>query len=226
VTRAELGEGSDWRDFGHRASAAGAQSLARADAGGSLGVPPTPRAGTPTATNCGIGSRTASFIASWNIQSSGKLSLTEDILCTGFACNALKKGNDCMARVTVEDCIDKIPNRFELVLLAASRARELAKGSPNTVERENDKDGVVALREVAEKTISPDDMRERLIHSMQEQVEIDEPDAEAAPLRPQESRPILGRDDPSIDTNVDTMTEEALLRGLERLLPEDPSKLT
>jgi DNA-directed RNA polymerase subunit omega len=135
-----------------------------------------------------------------------------------------KKGNDRMARVTVEDCIDKIPNRFELVLLAANRARELARGSANTVERENDKDGVVALREVAEKTISPDDMRERLIHSMQEQVEIDEPDAEAAPIRPQESRPVLGRDDPSIDTNVDTMTEEALLRGLERLMPEDPSK--
>jgi DNA-directed RNA polymerase subunit omega len=129
-----------------------------------------------------------------------------------------------MARVTVEDCVDKIPNRFELVLLAANRARELANGSLITVERENDKDGVVALREIAEKTISPEDMRERLIHSMQEHVEIDEPEAAAAPLRPQESRPTLGRDDPTIDTIVDTMTEEALLRGLERLMPEDPSK--
>jgi DNA-directed RNA polymerase subunit omega len=55
-------------------------------------------------------------------------------------------------------------------------------------------------------------------------VEIDEPDAEAAPMRPQESRPTLGRDDPAIDTIVDTMTEQALLRGLERLTPEDPSK--
>ena len=129
-----------------------------------------------------------------------------------------------MARVTVEDCVDKIPNRFELVLLAAHRARELASGSTITVERENDKDGVVALREIAEKTISPDDMRERLIHSMQEHVEIDEPEAAAAPMRPQELRPMLGRDDPTIDTIVDTMTEEALLRGLERLLPEDPSR--
>ena len=130
-----------------------------------------------------------------------------------------------MARVTVEDCVDKIPNRFELILLAAHRARELARGSAITIERENDKDGVVALREVAEKTISPDDMRERLIHSMQEHVEIDEPEAAAAPMRPQESRPMLGRDDPSIDTIVDTMTEEALLRGMEKLVPEDPSKL-
>jgi DNA-directed RNA polymerase subunit omega len=129
-----------------------------------------------------------------------------------------------MARVTVEDCVDKIPNRFELVLLAANRARELGKGSDITVARENDKDGVVALREIAAKTISPDDMRERLIHSMQEQVDIDEPEAVTAPMQPQESRPTLGRDDPTIDTIVDTMTEDALLRGLGRLLPVDPSK--
>jgi DNA-directed RNA polymerase subunit omega len=129
-----------------------------------------------------------------------------------------------MARVTVEDCVDKVPNRFELVLLAANRARELASGSANTVARENDKDGVVALREIAEKTISPDDMRERLIHSMQEQVEIDEPEPGVAPMRPQGSRPTLGRDDPTIDTIVDTMTEEALLHGLKNLLPVDPSK--
>jgi DNA-directed RNA polymerase subunit omega len=103
-------------------------------------------------------------------------------------------------------------------------ARELASGSAITVERENDKDGVVALREIAERTISPDDMRERLIHSMQEQVELDEPEAAAAPMRPQETRPALGRDDPAIDTNVDTMTEEALLYGLKKMLPDDPSK--
>ena len=93
-----------------------------------------------------------------------------------------------MARVTVEDCVDKISNRFELVLLAASRARELRNGSDITIDRENDKDPVVALREIAEKTISPDDMRERLIHSIQEQVEIDEPEARAAPIQPAELR--------------------------------------
>ncbi len=124
-----------------------------------------------------------------------------------------------MARVTVEDCVDKISNRFELVLLAANRARELRNGSDITIDRENDKDPVVALREIAEKTISPDDMRERLIHSIQEQVEIDEPEARAAPIQPAELRPTLGRDDPTTDLVVDTMTEEALLRGLEQLTP-------
>jgi DNA-directed RNA polymerase subunit omega len=128
-----------------------------------------------------------------------------------------------MARVTVEDCVDKIPNRFELVLVAAHRARSLTTGSAITIERENDKDAVVALREIAEQTISPGDMRERLIHSIQKQVEIDEPEAEAAPVLPSESRPTLGRDDPTIDATVDTMTEEALLRGLEGLKPEEPS---
>ena len=85
-----------------------------------------------------------------------------------------------MARVTVENCVDKIPNRFELVLIAAHRARALATGSAITVEPENDKNPVVALREIAEKTVSPGDMRERLIHSIQKQVEVDEPDAVAA----------------------------------------------
>jgi DNA-directed RNA polymerase subunit omega len=128
-----------------------------------------------------------------------------------------------MARVTVEDCVDKIPNRFELVLVAAHRARALTTGSAITIERENDKDAVVALREIAEKTILPGDLRERLIHSIQKQVEIDEPETVAAPVLPRESRPTLGRDDPTIDAIVDTMTEEALLRGLEGLRPEDSS---
>ena len=128
-----------------------------------------------------------------------------------------------MARVTVEDCVDKIANRFELVLVAAHRARALATGGAITIERENDKDSVVALREIAEKTISPGDMRERLINSIQKQVEIDEPDAVAAPMLPEALRPMLGRDDPSIDANIDTMTEEALLRGLQQLTPEEPS---
>jgi DNA-directed RNA polymerase subunit omega len=128
-----------------------------------------------------------------------------------------------MARVTVEDCVDKIPNRFELVLFAAHRARSLASGSAMTVEPENDKNPVVALREIAEKTVSPADMREMLIHSIQKQVEVDEPEAVAAPAAMRESRPTLGRDDPTTDAVVDTMTEEELLRGLERLAPEEPS---
>ena len=82
-----------------------------------------------------------------------------------------------MARVTVEDCVDKVANRFELVLLAAHRARAITNGSQITVDQENDKNPVIALREIAEKTVPPDDMREGLIHSIQKNVEVDEPEA-------------------------------------------------
>ena len=69
-----------------------------------------------------------------------------------------------MARVTVEDCIDKLPNRFELVLLAAHRARVVSQGAPITVDRDNDKNPVVALREIADETIVTEDLREEYIH--------------------------------------------------------------
>ncbi len=87
-----------------------------------------------------------------------------------------------MARVTVEDCIDKVENRFDLVLLASHRARMISSGSQITVDRDNDKNPVVALREIADKTISPDDLKEELVHSLQKYVEVDEPEPEAAPL--------------------------------------------
>jgi len=128
-----------------------------------------------------------------------------------------------MARVTVEDCVDKVSNRFELVLLAAHRARNIANGSHITIEPENDKNPVIALREIAEKTIPPDDMRESLIHSIQKNVEVDEPEPGAAPMLPQDRRPTLGRDDQSTDTQVDVITEEQLLRGMESLTPTEPS---
>lgn len=79
-----------------------------------------------------------------------------------------------MARVTVEDCVDKLPNQFELVVVAAHRTRQLSKGAPATVERDNDKNTVIALREIAEETISADVMREWLIESNQTQIEVDE----------------------------------------------------
>ncbi|MDQ8697896.1 DNA-directed RNA polymerase subunit omega [Hyphomicrobium sp. LHD-15] len=129
-----------------------------------------------------------------------------------------------MARVTVEDCVDKVPNRFELVLLAAHRARSIANGSAITIDPDNDKNPVVALREIAERTVPPEDMRESLIHSIQKNVEVDEPEAAAAPVLPQERRsPILGRDEQSSDTQVDVLTEEQLLRGLESMTPSEPS---
>ena len=81
-----------------------------------------------------------------------------------------------MARVTVEDCVIKVPNRFELVLLAAKRARDLASGATETVERENDKNPVVALREIAEETIVLEELNDSLIFGLQKYVEVDEPE--------------------------------------------------
>ena len=87
-----------------------------------------------------------------------------------------------MARVTVEDCIDKVENRFDLVLLAGHRARMISSGAQIAVERDKDKNPVVALREIAEQAISPGDLKEELVHSLQKYVEVDEPEPEAIPL--------------------------------------------
>src|SRR5215213_10045781 len=81
-----------------------------------------------------------------------------------------------MARVTVEDCVVKVPNRFDLVLLAAQRAREVASGAPLTVERDDDKNPVIALREIADETIALDHLRDSVVRGMQKHVEIDEPE--------------------------------------------------
>ena len=81
-----------------------------------------------------------------------------------------------MARVTVEDCVDKVQNRFDLVLVAAQRARQISSGAELEVERDNDKNSVVALREIADEKITPDALQETLIHSLQSHVEIDEPE--------------------------------------------------
>lgn len=116
-----------------------------------------------------------------------------------------------MARVTVEDCIDKVENRFELVLLAGHRARLIAGGQPLLVDRDNDKNPVVALREIAEVAIKADDLKEDLIHSLQKHVEVDEPEPESVPL--------LANESGDSDVAFDRMTEEDLLRGLEGLAP-------
>src|ERR1700689_790514 len=81
-----------------------------------------------------------------------------------------------MARVTVEDCVIRVPNRFELVLLAAQRARDILSGAPLTVDRDNDKGPVVALREIADVTIPLDTLQNNVIKGMQKHVEIDEPE--------------------------------------------------
>ena len=127
-----------------------------------------------------------------------------------------------MARVTVEDCIDKVNNRFELVLLAAHRARLISSGAPLTIDRDRDKNPVVALREIADEGIQPDDLREQLIHSLQKYVEVDEPEAEtvpaliSAPSAAGAANPAGGDDS---EVQFDRMSEEDLLRGLEGLVP-------
>ena len=95
-----------------------------------------------------------------------------------------------MARVTVEDCVDKIPNRFELVLLAAQRARALSAGVQITVERDNDKNPVVALREIAEETITPDQLRNEMTRSLQRHQEMEDvPVAAAVTVAEVEDKP-------------------------------------
>ena len=110
-----------------------------------------------------------------------------------------------MARVTTEDCVDKVPNRFDLVMLAAHRAREISAGAPLTVDRDNDKNPVVALREIAEETQSADELRERLIESNQTQIEVDEPEEDQMAL-------LMGAE--SDKPADDDMSEEKLLRAL------------
>ena len=127
-----------------------------------------------------------------------------------------------MARVTVEDCIDKLPNRFELVLLAAHRARMVSQGAPITVDRDNDKNPVVALHEIADETIVPEDLREEYIHSMQKHVEVDEPEATEVPLIQQSGNMVMVNDATGEDqAEMESMTEEDLLRGLEGMPPAE-----
>ena len=107
-----------------------------------------------------------------------------------------------MARVTVEDCIDKVENRFDLVLLASHRARMVSSGAQIAVERDNDKNPVVALREIAGKLIKPDEAKEDYIRSLQKHAEVDEPE---------EARPEA---DDREDHSHRQVTEEELLRAL------------
>jgi DNA-directed RNA polymerase subunit omega len=131
-----------------------------------------------------------------------------------------------MARVTVEDCVDKVENRFDLVLLASHRARMVSAGQQITIERDNDKNPVVALREIAEETVTPEDLREELIHTLQKYTEVDEPEPEAVPLIPSASAGATGSESEDKDVPMDRMTEEELLAGLQGLQPppEQPAE--
>jgi len=108
-----------------------------------------------------------------------------------------------MARVTVEDCIVQVPNRFELVMYAAQRARDVSAGAQITVDRDRDKNPVVALREIAAKEIKPDEAKEEYIKSLQKHAEVDEPEEARA-----------DSDDAREDSTFRQVTEEELLRAL------------
>ena len=129
-----------------------------------------------------------------------------------------------MARVTVEDCVDKVENRFELVLLASHRARMISSGSQITVDRDNDKNPVVSLREIAETTVSPGDLKEDLIHSLQKYVEVDEPEPEVVPMIASPATAEKGASAEDGDVAFDRMSEEELLRGLESMVPPDKNE--
>ncbi len=146
-----------------------------------------------------------------------------------------------MARVTVEDCVTKIPNRFELVMLAAQRARSIAAGAELTLERDKDKNPVVALREIADETIDLDDLREGLIKSLQKHVEMDEPEEDevdliavqqaaivetgetAAPAAPAAPAADIPNSDMAFEDDADAVKEDAVKED-EGIQPEAPSE--
>ena len=128
-----------------------------------------------------------------------------------------------MARVTVEDCVLKVPNRFELVLLAGQRAREITSGAPLTIDRDDDKNPVVALREIAEDTVPLDHLQDSLVRGMQKHVEIDEPEE-----TPELEQRLFGAADPAgAVIGEDEIDEEAVEEELEEdlLAVEDEEKL-
>ena len=116
-----------------------------------------------------------------------------------------------MARVTVEDCVVKVPNRFDLVLLAAQRAREITSGAPLTLDRDDDKNPVVALREIADETVALDHLQDSLVRGMQKHVEIDEPED-----TPDLEQTLFGIVDPTGSViGEDLIDEEAVEEELE-----------
>ncbi len=119
-----------------------------------------------------------------------------------------------MARVTVEDCVTKIPNRFDLVLAAAQRSREISAGSEPNVDRDNDKNPVVALREIADTKVSPRDLKESIIHGMQQHVEVDEPEEDDLSLL------LAGR---RAAEQGEELTAESLDKAAQDLLTEGAS---
>mgnify|MGYP000424266540 FL=1 len=126
-----------------------------------------------------------------------------------------------MARVTVEDCVDKVTNRFELVLFAAHRARGMSAGAELLVDRDNDKNPVVALREIADEKLVPDEVREDLIGSLQKQVDVDEPEEDVvAPAAIPASEANTPKEEMTAMSEDDILTA---LQALEDIAPKERS---
>lgn len=124
-----------------------------------------------------------------------------------------------MARVTVEDCVDKITSRFDLVLLAAHRSREMAEGAEILVDRDNDKNPIVALREIADEKLAPKDLEEAKVFSLQTQVDVDEADEDYIPLVQDNTKPQASVSDEGNTEEVEVveerMSEEDLLKAMQ-----------
>jgi DNA-directed RNA polymerase subunit omega len=123
-----------------------------------------------------------------------------------------------MARVTVEDCVDKITSRFDLVLLAAHRSREMAEGAEILVDRDNDKNPIVALREIAEEKLVPEELEESKVFSLQTQVDVDEADEDYIPLVQDNSKPQISASDDEaehVEVVEERMSEEDLLKAMQ-----------
>ena len=113
-----------------------------------------------------------------------------------------------MARVTVEDCVIKVPNRFELVMVSSQRARDIGSGAPLTVEKDNDKNPVIALREIADETVSIEELQKSLVMGLQKFVEVEEPEDEEIEIMAAE------KELSELDKQFASMLEEQVLESL------------
>ena len=129
-----------------------------------------------------------------------------------------------MARVTVEDCVDKVTNRFELVLVASHRARGMSAGAEILVDRDNDKNPVVALREIAEEKLLPSEIREDLVGSLQKQIDVDEPDEDV--IIPLAAPDVFGQSEETTEAMPEMSEDDILsaLKSLEAAAPKDSGR--
>lgn len=129
-----------------------------------------------------------------------------------------------MARGTVEDCVDKVTNRFELVLVASHRARGMSAGAEILVDRDNDKNPVVALREIAEEKLIPSEIREDLVGSLQKQIDVDEPDEDV--IIPLAAPDVFGQSEETTEAMPEMSEDDILsaLKSLEAAAPKDSGR--